>query len=123
MSHSSSESIKRAERATKAWRARLLRWYELHGRKDCPWRTLGRNLGENPGRNLGQKPKPDSELRQGFQNLACNLAHINEAYGVYVSEIMLQQTQVARVLQSYYFPFLASFPTLEALARADEAWF
>lgn len=40
-----------------------------------------------------------------------------EAYAVWVSEIMLQQTQVSTVLN--YFPlFLARFPTLEALANA-----
>src|SRR5438105_1947989 len=38
-------------------------------------------------------------------------------YAILVSEFMLQQTQVSRVLE--YFPrFMARFPTLEALARA-----
>ena len=39
------------------------------------------------------------------------------AYEVWVSEIMLQQTQVARVI-SYYENFLKRFPTIEALAQA-----
>ncbi len=39
-------------------------------------------------------------------------------YRVWVSEIMLQQTQVATVLD-YYRRFLKSFPTVEALAEAD----
>lgn len=47
-----------------------------------------------------------------------NLKGENAPYGVYVSEIMLQQTQVKRVLESYYAPFLRAFPTLEALALA-----
>lgn len=42
-----------------------------------------------------------------------------DPYRVWVSEIMLQQTQVATVAN--YFPrFLAAFPTIEALAAADE---
>lgn len=39
-------------------------------------------------------------------------------YGVWVSEIMLQQTQVATVID-YYNRFIARFPTVHALARAD----
>ncbi|TLE08242.1 A/G-specific adenine glycosylase [Helicobacter bilis] len=42
----------------------------------------------------------------------------NAPYGVYVSEIMLQQTQVKRVQEHYFTPFLNAFPTLEALAKA-----
>jgi len=40
------------------------------------------------------------------------------AYHVYISEIMLQQTQVKTVLERFYFPFLESFPTLQGLADA-----
>lgn len=42
------------------------------------------------------------------------------AYRVWISEIMLQQTQVSRVLSLYYFPFLKRFPTLTHLALAQE---
>lgn len=45
---------------------------------------------------------------------------IDDAYGVYLSEVMLQQTQVARVLTRWP-RFLAKFPTLDALASADPA--
>lgn len=41
------------------------------------------------------------------------------AYRVWVSEIMLQQTQVQTVIP-YYQRFMASFPTVEALANADQ---
>src|SRR5262245_8170091 len=49
-----------------------------------------------------------------------------DPYAVLVSEIMLQQTQVARV-QEYYPRFLARYPTLEDLAAAPadavrESW-
>jgi A/G-specific adenine glycosylase len=40
-----------------------------------------------------------------------------DAYRIWLSEIMLQQTQVAAVL-TYYARFLERFPTLEALAAA-----
>jgi mutator protein MutT len=40
-----------------------------------------------------------------------------DPYAIWVSEVMLQQTQVAAVLP-YYERFLARFPTLESLARA-----
>jgi len=43
--------------------------------------------------------------------------HTRDAYEILVSEVMLQQTQVARVLQKYQ-PFLRSFPTVEALGAA-----
>jgi len=42
-----------------------------------------------------------------------------DPYAVWVSEIMLQQTQVATV-KLYFERFLAAFPTIEALAQADE---
>jgi A/G-specific adenine glycosylase len=42
-----------------------------------------------------------------------------DAYRIWVSEIMLQQTRVAAVLP-YYRPFLRRFPTVAALARASE---
>lgn len=40
-----------------------------------------------------------------------------DAYRIWVSEIMLQQTQVSAVI-GYYARFMARFPTLEALAAA-----
>ena len=61
--------------------ARVLDWFDQHGRKDLPWQ---------------QNPTP---------------------YRVWVSEIMLQQTQVQTVIP-YYQRFMQSFPTLETLADA-----
>lgn len=43
-----------------------------------------------------------------------------DPYHVYVSEIMLQQTQVKTVLARFYHPFLEQFPTLQALADAPQ---
>lgn len=42
-----------------------------------------------------------------------------DPYRIWISEVMLQQTQVATVIP-YYHRFLATFPTLPDLAQADE---
>jgi A/G-specific adenine glycosylase len=52
--------------------------------------------------------------------------HTRDPYRILVSEVMLQQTQVERVL-AYYQPFLRRYPTIEALAASAapavrEAW-
>ena len=41
-----------------------------------------------------------------------------DPYHIYLSEVMLQQTQVSTVLERYYFPFLKKFPTLKSLGDA-----
>lgn len=61
--------------------ARVLRWFDAHGRKDLPWQ------------------------------------HDTTPYRVWVSEIMLQQTQVATVI-GYYARFMQRFPDVQALADA-----
>jgi A/G-specific adenine glycosylase len=61
--------------------ARLLTWFDQHGRKSLPWQ---------------KDPTP---------------------YRVWVSEVMLQQTQVSTVIP-YYERFMGRFPTVEALAGA-----
>lgn len=76
--------------------AKLLFWYDKNGRKNLPWRNL-------------QSKGCDERLKD-----------IDRAYGVYISEIMLQQTQVKSVLERFYFPFLQKFPTLQSLAKANE---
>ena len=54
----------------------------------------------------------------GRHNLPWRLT--NDPYKVWVSEVMLQQTQVKTVLERFYFPFLETFPTLQDLANATE---
>jgi len=56
-----------------------------------------------------------------FQRSARDLPwrRTRDPYAVWVSEIMLQQTQVATV-EPYFERFLAAFPDLAALAAADE---
>jgi len=54
--------------------------------------------------------------RYGRDNLPWRMT--NDPYHIYLSEVMLQQTQVKTVLERYYFPFLKKFPTLKALGDA-----
>ena len=61
--------------------ARLLSWFDQHGRHDLPWQ------------------------------------HPRSPYFVWLSEVMLQQTQVATV-KAYFIRFVARVPTLPALAAA-----
>jgi A/G-specific adenine glycosylase len=72
-------------------RAQLLAWYDQSAR-DLPWRV------PPCPRNQARRPDP---------------------YHIWLSEIMLQQTTVAAV-KGYFARFLASFPTVEDLARADQ---
>ena len=45
--------------------------------------------------------------------------HTRDPYAIWVSEIMLQQTQVDTV-KSYYIRFLKALPDVKSLAEADE---
>jgi len=60
-------------------------------------------------------------LRRWFRRHARDLPwrRTRDPYAIWVSEIMLQQTQVATVVP-YFERFLRRFPTLRALAEADE---
>ena len=42
-----------------------------------------------------------------------------DPYAIWLSEVMLQQTQVKTVLKRFYFPFLKRFPDIHTLAEAD----
>lgn len=69
-------------------RAELLAWYDKNHRK-LPWRDRVSQTDPN-----------------------------NRAYAVWVSEIMLQQTQVATV-KDYYTRWMDKWPTVEHLSRAS----
>src|SRR5437764_10250202 len=74
------------------------------------------------------QPAPDVVARVHFSLLQWYQGHqrdlpwraTDDAYAILVSEIMLQQTQVARVLPKYR-QFLTAFPTLADLAAAPTA--
>ncbi len=89
----------RRDACKNAVRRSLLRWYDRHHRV-LPWRA-----------------PPGDGARKGSRNQK-NSCSAN-AYHVLVSEAMLQQTQVATVL-AYFARFMEAFPTVEALAAADE---
>ena len=77
-------------------RQRLLDWWEAHGR-----------------RRIDQKPwmfTPDGRWPDPGEELSC--------LGVWVAEVMLQQTQLAVVLP-YWRRWMAALPDLDALATAD----
>ncbi len=69
----------------------LLRWYDVHAR-DLPWRILPKAA------KAGVTPDP---------------------YRIWLSEIMLQQTNVTTV-RPYYEKFLTLFPNVQALAAAPD---
>ena len=71
------------------------------------------------------KPPPTASLHQPllrwFDRSARDLPwrRTSDLYAIWISEIMLQQTQVATVIP-YYERFLARFPDVSTLAAADE---
>ncbi len=69
----------------------------------------------------GDLPQFRRRLLHWFRRRARDLPwrDTSNPYHVWVSEIMLQQTQVATVI-AYFYRFLHRFPTIHALAASDE---
>ena len=69
---------------------------------------------------LTQKSKIQTKLLQWYKKNGRDLPwrKTGDPYAIWVSEIMLQQTQVATVIP-YYQNFLKSFPTVRRLAKTD----
>jgi A/G-specific adenine glycosylase len=67
-----------------------------------------------------QKSKIQTNLLHWFKKKGRDLPwrRTTDPYAIWVSEIMLQQTQVPTVIP-YYLRFLKSFPTVRRLAKAD----
>ena len=74
--------------------AKLLNWWQVHGRHSIPWKCSPR--GGRPGSG-----------------------EVLDPYPIWVAEVMLQQTQLQVVLP-YWQRWMERFPTLHALAGADE---
>ena len=55
--------------------------------------------------------------QHGRHNLPWRMT--DDPYHIYLSEIMLQQTQVKTVLERFYYPFLKRFPTLQDIANSE----
>eukprot|EP01024_Parvocaulis_polyphysoides_P046892 TRINITY_DN4441_c0_g1_i4.p1 TRINITY_DN4441_c0_g1~~TRINITY_DN4441_c0_g1_i4.p1 ORF type:complete len:469 (+),score=57.34 TRINITY_DN4441_c0_g1_i4:74-1408(+) len=80
-------------------RSQLLEWYDDNCRS-LPWRRPPKNLSEyvfSEEQNLQQQ----------------------HAYGVWVSEVMLQQTQVCTVID-YFNKWMQKWPTIQSLAQATQ---
>ncbi len=70
-------------------------------------------------RNLKRLPQKIVHWQQEFGRHDLPWQESITPYGVWVSEIMLQQTQVATVID-YYRRFMASFPSVTDLAKAEQ---
>jgi A/G-specific adenine glycosylase len=70
--------------------------------------------------SISQKGKVQIQLLQWFKEKGRDLPwrRTTDPYAIWVSEIMLQQTQVTTVIP-YYQYFLKSFPTIRHLAKAN----
>ncbi|KAK6259641.1 hypothetical protein SCA6_014115 [Theobroma cacao] len=89
-----------SEEDTNRIRSSLLEWYDKNQR-DLPWRRRTTKSGN--GKNVKKEEEEDDEKR---------------AYGVWVSEVMLQQTRVQTVID-YYKRWMQKWPTLQHLAQAS----
>ncbi len=96
-------------------RKQLLHWYHKN-KREMPWRTRGVCVAVHLHLDLILQQDPALSLN-------------DRAYAVWVSEIMLQQTQVATVIKfdcscfsritlSYYNKWIARWPTVESLSKA-----
>lgn len=79
-------------------------------------------MGESP--RFDMSPDPAMIRRLLLKWFRCNQRALpwrasRDPYAIWVSEVMLQQTQVSAVVP-YFARFMQRFPTVEALAGADE---
>ena len=104
------------EQPTEEIREALIGWYALNRRR-LPWRgdappyngsTAGINAVDSKAAAAVVPPPPPAAPGAGVS-----------AYGVWVSEIMCQQTRVEAVIP-YWEAWMQAFPTVEALAAATE---
>ncbi len=83
--------------------------------------TLTAAICYNPPMKTAQLRKIHNKIQAWYQThgrLDLPWRTTEDPYLIYLSEVMLQQTQVRTVLDRYYFPFLKRFPTLRVLAKA-----
>jgi A/G-specific adenine glycosylase len=86
----------------KSFASRIIRWQQQHGRHTLPWQSVVVDASAS----LQPRPTPRGQATR-------------DPYRIWLSEIMLQQTQVATVIP-YFERFLARFPDLSVLAAAHE---
>tara|TARA_B100000945_G_scaffold317036_1_gene319110 strand:+ start:1544 stop:2698 length:1155 start_codon:yes stop_codon:yes gene_type:complete len=73
---------------------KLLRWFDVYGRHNIPWKL-----------NKGGSLPVNREI------LSC--------YGIWIAEVMLQQTKL-KVVLPYWSKWMITFPNLNILAESDE---
>jgi A/G-specific adenine glycosylase len=95
--------------------SRLIAWQRTHGRHNLPWQVKD---GTARHMQMSDAGVPSHRLLPQSAGFASNVSEA-DAYRVWLSEIMLQQTQVATVIP-YYQRFVTSFPDIAALAAATE---
>jgi A/G-specific adenine glycosylase len=86
----------------KSFSSRIIRWQQQHGRHALPWQSTAVGASASPE----PRPTPCGQVARN-------------PYRIWLSEVMLQQTQVATVIP-YFERFVARFPDLPALAAAHE---
>jgi A/G-specific adenine glycosylase len=113
----------------------LLTWYRVERRK-LPWRgdpppwtgsTAKKRVKQSSAvavntKNTQQQSKNQQQLDDDTlpkQTTHANTTFPVTAYGIWVSEIMLQQTRVEAVIP-YWVAWMQSFPTAQHLARATD---
>lgn len=106
-----------------AARASLLDWYDANHRV-LPWRRNRRSKHALPPTTDARDPDAVASGRAYWRGVATTGAPIDVppeqyAYGVWVSEIMSQQTQIERVAQ-YWLRWTDRWPTAAALAAASQ---
>ncbi|CAI7862419.1 unnamed protein product [Closterium sp. NIES-54] len=108
-----------------AARSALMEWYDAN-KRDLPWRAAaGSEKAERmeEGRNDSKEAREAGGNERGEQEAQEAREEREEreerrAYGVWVSEVMLQQTRVA-VVEPYFRRWLARWPSLPLLASAS----
>jgi len=105
------------------FRENLLKWYEEKKRK-LPWRRF--ETWEEKDVFGDEEEEDASTAHERWERLSKNpstrervMSDDQYAYGVWVSEIMSQQTQIERVAE-YWSRWVAKWPTVRHLANASE---
>jgi adenine-specific DNA glycosylase len=101
----------------------LAAWFAAN-RRELPWRREwaggAADAGETDAGTVLREPEPGAPARRGPGEGAAAPVPRRDPYGTWISEIMLQQTQVSTVVE-YYNRWMARFPDVAALARAEES--
>ncbi len=87
------------QKQIQSFRKKILTWFEKN-KRDLPWR--------HPSLPTSLKLRGSRKLRNGLP----------DPYAILVSEVMLQQTQVVRVIPKFE-AWMKTFPTVHALAQAS----